>query len=254
MDKDSFSVAAIDVIWPEGYFDLLARFSPGLVLLFSLLLIEWPGKLGAVIQDISKKDVSIAFQALLLVGLLALAWCLGFVCASLGAKIERLIVQRVWEAPFNQFAELNQQSAWKQHKNIPTLATLRTHKGDGMLHEWLKVHLPHKDRYLVKKAAESRLPCALIVALSLTLVFHPVSFALQRIWGPFPDMPKHDWLMFGIAAIAMVLVVPVAQREVEGRIRRQFDMLAAYGSYTLSAFHGENVKPAQVVADGKKSG
>lgn len=262
MNKEDLNVSAIDVLWPEGYFDLLTRFIPGSVLLAGLLLTKWPDRFGKAISLLVEEKTSAVFQILAIGGIIILAWSLGFVCASLPTRLIRKIAEKRWKSNFDNFklglcshdkdwldatdknAKQNRETTvlsefWKSNPDLPSLEALSSSRGDGILHEWLKEHMPHKSRFIVKKAAEERFPFALASSLAMLSLLH-LFFYLYRsflgtsaIWGTYRNkaindvVPQCDWLLVGISIAGIALLSGACFREVDAKIRRQFSMLAA---------------------------
>ncbi|MFO0856772.1 MAG: hypothetical protein U0640_05360 [Phycisphaerales bacterium] len=261
MNKEDLNVSAIDVLWPEGYFDLLTRFIPGSVLLTGLLLTKWPDRIGKAISLLVEEKTSAVFQILAIGGVIILAWSLGFVCASLPTRLIRKVAEKRWNNHLENFkldlysrdkdwraadsdGKKNLEPViladfWTKNSDMPSLEALSSSRGDGNLHEWLKEHMPHKSRFIVKKAAEERFPFALASSLAMLACLHVFFllcrslFGMSALWGTSGSktindvIPQCDWLLVGVSIAGVALLSGACFREVDAKIRRQFSMLAA---------------------------
>lgn len=252
MDKESLSVSSVDVIWPEGYFDLVARFPAGLLIILLMLLAPWPHEVRQAAGLLFAKDASIAAQVFAVAITIMAAWMLGFAASSLGVVMQWSITRRAWKDAFEKYASsgLGAVLATKQ-PGLPMLFADEP-KGDGVLHEWLKLHVPGKDRFLVKKAAEARLPCAVGAACLIVIVVHLLVLAINAIgWlrPPAPTIvpgpgPSGSWIAIAFSLLCGLLAWRVARREVGGKLNRQFEMFLAWVAHTARPV----VPPAPVPA------
>jgi hypothetical protein len=240
VDKESLSVSSVDVIWPEGYFDLVARFPAGLLLILLMLLGPWPVEVREALTLLFAKDASIAAQVFAVAITIMAAWMLGFAASSLGVVMQWSITQRVWDDCFTKYQSSGLQEALTaKPSGLPKLSSTEP-KGDGVLHEWLKLHVPGKDRFLVKKAAEARLPCAVGAACLIAILLH-LGLLLLHASGwhrpPTPTIvhgpgPGGSWLAIVLALACGVLAWRVARREVVGKLNRQFEMFLAWHGHS----------------------
>lgn len=240
MDKESLSVSSVDVIWPEGYFDLVARFPAGLLIILLMLLAPWPSEVRQAAGLLFAKDASIAAQVFAVAITIMAAWMLGFAASSLGVVMQWNITRRAWKDSFDKYTSSGLAAVLATGQPGLPMLFADEPKGDGVLHEWLKLHVPGKDRFLVKKAAEARLPCAVGAACLITILVHLLVLAINAMgWlrPPAPTIvpgpgPSGSWIAIALALACGLLAWRVARREVTGKLNRQFEMFLAWVSHT----------------------